>query len=67
MTISITYAQFLLSDTEGDLDLTVSVEDEGAGKFFAIKTERWTFDSIAGLTAQLERIRSMFSDAEWDA
>lgn len=67
MTTSITEAEFLLYDTEGDLHMTVRVEDEGAGKFFSIKTERWTFDSASDLTAQLERIRAVFSDAEWDS
>lgn len=66
MTVSISSATFELFDDEGDLSMTVTVDDDGGGKFFAIKTERWTFDDVASMTATLDRIRAKFSDEEWD-
>ena len=65
MTVSISSAVFELFDSEGDLFMTVTIDDEGGGKFFAIKTERWTFDDVSGMTAILESIRAKFSDEEW--
>lgn len=67
MTVSIESASFEFFDDQGDLQLTVKVEDEGAGKFFAITTERWTFDKPADLLAVIERVRAKFSDEEWAA
>jgi hypothetical protein len=65
MTISIEAASFEFFDDQGDLILTVKVEDAGAGKFFAITTERWTFDKPEDLLAVIQRVRSKFSDEEW--
>jgi hypothetical protein len=67
MTVSIESASFEFFDDEGDLQLTVKVEDEGGGKFFVIKTERWTFDKPEDLIAVIERVRARFHDEEWDA
>jgi hypothetical protein len=48
----------------GGQEITVTVEDGGGGKYFAIKTERWAFDSPEELMAMLERVKGSLGD-DW--
>lgn len=50
----------------GTQELGVSVEDAGGGKYLVIKTDRWAIDSVADLTAMLERIVALWGE-EWGA
>ena len=51
-------------DTD-DQTLTVEVDDAGGGKFFRIKTKKWSINEISELTAILEQVKSSFGEA-WD-
>ena len=60
-----TFTQEGDSNALGDQILTVEVDDAGGGKFFRIKTKKWSINEISELTAILEQVKASFGKA-WD-
>jgi len=51
---SISYSQQCDDNFDGFQDLIVSTEEQGGGKYFVIKTERWAFNNIEEFVELLE-------------
>lgn len=44
--------------TDDDNELSLSIDHQGAGFYYVLKTERWTFDNIEDLIKILEDFKS---------
>ena len=53
--------EFTYVQSDSDEVLTIQIDDEGGGKYYVIKTDRWSFDNISDLTEILAKVRTMIS------